>query len=235
MNKRFSYLATLFIGLAFVFGLIFGHLLGPRTDTRPAIAIEKIKAIAIEKLKVQITKVIARNAALTEEISSLKTQINENLRNKIQDLGRAKGEVEQLDKEQEKISATQVCGKPERSYNIPVSDQSKRLYSISQMKCTWTNLEIAGVEIKDETSTCFAEVHSEELRFNCFSLFTSGDGEKYSGRWVGSFDPNDEVEVVSTTLTILEGDSKLKGLSSKWTCKVKHSTDGTATSDCEGT
>ena len=136
---------------------------------------------------------------------------------------------------QDKISGTQICAKPKPVYNIPVSNQSNRLYSISQMKCTWTNLEIAGVEIKDETSTCFAEAKSEEVRFNCFSHFTASEGERFSGRWVGSFNPNDEVKVVSCTLSILKGDSKLKGLSSKWTCKVKYASDGTATSDCEGT
>ena len=105
MNKRFSNLVTLFIGLAFVVGLIFGLLLRSGTDNRPAIEIEKLKAIAIEKLKVQITTLIARKAALTEEISSLKTHINERdqeieiLRNRIQDSGSAKGEVEQLEKE----------------------------------------------------------------------------------------------------------------------------------------
>ena len=41
---------------------------------------------------------------------------------------------------QDKISGTQICAKPERAYNIPVSNQSKRLYSISQMKCTWTHV-----------------------------------------------------------------------------------------------
>ena len=97
MNKRFSNLVTLFIGLAFVVGLIFGLLLRSGTDSRPA--------IEIEKLKVQITRLIARKAALTEEISSLKTHINERdqeieiLRNRIQDSGSAKGEVEQLEKE----------------------------------------------------------------------------------------------------------------------------------------
>ena len=95
MNKRFSYRVILFIGLSFVVGLIFGLLLGSGTDSRPT--------TEIERLKVENTKLTARKAALTEEISSLKTQINErdqeieNLRNKIQDLGRAKGEVERLE------------------------------------------------------------------------------------------------------------------------------------------
>ncbi len=97
MNKRFSYRVILFIGLSFVVGLIFGLLLGTGTDSRPT--------TEIEKLKVENTQLTARKAALTEEISSLKTQINErdqeieNLRNKNQDLGRAKGEVERLEKE----------------------------------------------------------------------------------------------------------------------------------------
>jgi regulator of replication initiation timing len=98
VNRRFSNRVILFIGLdAFVVGLIFGLLLRSGTDSRPA--------IEIEKLKVENTKPTVIGAALTEELSSLKTQINErdqeieNLRNKIQDLGREKGEVKRLEKE----------------------------------------------------------------------------------------------------------------------------------------
>jgi len=135
---------------------------------------------------------------------------------------------------QMKVSSTQHCAKPTQAYNINVGDRPGHAFAISQMECTWTNLKLGGVDIKSETSTCFAEDDRERSLFNCYSAISASDSAKYFGRWQGAFTQKDGKYVDTATLSIVEGPSSLKGLKGKWTCKTSYGADGSSDSQCEG-
>lgn len=135
---------------------------------------------------------------------------------------------------QTKVTATQHCSKPDKEYRIDVGDRPHHIFAISQAQCTWKDLEMAGVEISGENSTCFAEVRSEGVRFHCFSALSATNGDTVFGRWEGTFAPGHGTGAHSTSLRIVRGPEKLEGLKSKWNCKTAYAADGSSDSQCEG-
>jgi hypothetical protein len=135
---------------------------------------------------------------------------------------------------QTKVSSTQHCSKPEKEYTIDVGDRPNHAFAIGRMQCTWAKLEIAGVEIREENDTCFAEVSRKRSRFNCYAGFSAANGDRYFGRWEGFYMQKDGTEDVDAKLSIVAGPSKLKGLKGRWMCKTTYATDGSSDSQCEG-
>ncbi|MFQ5850407.1 MAG: OmpA family protein [Candidatus Binatia bacterium] len=87
MNKQFSYLAVIFIGLVLVFGLIFGFWI-------------RKSNVQVDNLKDENRRLTTERGKLTEEVSLLKTRVSQgeqvikNQRNKIQEINELKEEIE---------------------------------------------------------------------------------------------------------------------------------------------
>ncbi len=123
MNRKFSYMAIVMVGLVLVVGLVFG--LWKRKSN-----------LEMEKLKSENSKLITKKSALTEEVNLLTTQINQrdrevaNLRPKVQTLDRLKGENDRLTSEKsaltEKVSllTTQINQRDKEVANLRAKEQA---------------------------------------------------------------------------------------------------------------
>jgi len=123
VNKKFSYMAIVMVGLVLVAGLVFG--LWKRKSN-----------LEMEKLKSENSNLFTEKSALTEKVSLLTTQINQrdrevgNLRPKVQTLDRIKGENDRLTSEKsaltEKVSllTTQINQKDKEVANLRAKEQA---------------------------------------------------------------------------------------------------------------
>jgi hypothetical protein len=137
---------------------------------------------------------------------------------------------------QTKISGTLQCGKPDPSYNIPLTDKPGHVFVIEKSQCTWSKpIEMAGVLTKDGASTAFAEVTGDTVANHGWHMSTLANGDTLTSKFHGSAKSKDGV-VQSTqgSWTFTAGTGKLKGLKGKGTYKGMSNADGSITYQIEG-
>ena len=137
---------------------------------------------------------------------------------------------------QTKISGTMKCGKPDPTYNIPLTDKPNHVFAIEKAQCTWSKpIEMAGVLTKDGVSTAFAEVTGENVANHGFHAGTMVNGDTYASSFQGSAKSKDGVvQSAEGAWTFTAGTGKLKGLKGKGTYKGTANPDGGLTEEIVG-
>jgi hypothetical protein len=136
---------------------------------------------------------------------------------------------------QTKISGTLQCGKPDPSYSIPVGDQPGHMYGLQKGKCTWTGLEIAGVQAKDYESTGVANFRGTHAKTQGDGFATLSNGDKFFTSDQGTLTMMKEGGYTEQgTWSFTGGTGKIKGIKGKGTFKSKATADGTGTVEVEG-
>jgi hypothetical protein len=137
---------------------------------------------------------------------------------------------------QTKITGTLQCGKADPAYAIPVGDRPDHAFSISKVKCTWSNApEIAGTAAKDHDFTAFNDVSGNRGRSRTAAVGTMANGDKYFSVSQGTVTLKEGVpQSHEGTWSYTGGTGKLKGIKGKGTYKGAVAPDGTMTIEVEG-
>lgn len=136
---------------------------------------------------------------------------------------------------QTKFSGSQTCLKPDPSYTVMVGDRSNHVMSLTKDKCTWTQGEIAGVQLKEENDTIVSDSNGITARDRGYGVALLANGDTASVRFDGSTTIKDDAPVNGHgTWSFMGGTGKLKGVKGKGTYTGKYSGDGTSTFDVQG-
>lgn len=135
---------------------------------------------------------------------------------------------------QTKISGTLQCDKPDPTYSIPFADQTGHEYSILKGKCTWTKLEIAGLQAKDLELTGFGNFRGPHGQVRGDSTTTMSNGDKFFVIDQGTVNAQQSGANEEGTWSFTGGTGKLKGLKGKGTFKGTLAADNSGTFEVEG-
>ena len=136
---------------------------------------------------------------------------------------------------QTKFSGAMQCAKPDPEYMVPVGDRPNHIMSLSKDKCTWTQGEIAGIQIKDEDDTIVSDISGNAARERGYGVTVLANGDKGFLRFEGTTTLKDKAPVSTQgTWSFTGGTGKLKGIRGKGTYKGKWNPDGTSTFDIDG-
>jgi hypothetical protein len=133
------------------------------------------------------------------------------------------------------LAGKQQCAKPDPNYTLPVGDHAKHTMSLSGLKCTWSEGDIAGGRLTDEADTYTSDISGNLSRDLVYGVGSVASGDKYFIRYAVTTRLKDGAPVrAQCTWTFAGGTGKLKGLSGKGTCKGTFSADGTGSWDIQG-
>ncbi len=136
---------------------------------------------------------------------------------------------------QNKISATETCGKPDPVNTVEVGDRPGHVFMIGKQSCTWTkSMEIAGSTDKSTEDTVFSEITGEKSRDHGYAIDSYASGDKAIIRWQGTAALKDGKPVSQEgTWSFVRGTGKLKGIKGKGTYKCSPEGEG-STCQIEG-
>ena len=136
---------------------------------------------------------------------------------------------------QTKLAAKMTCAKPDPNYNAPVGDDAHHVLTLVSQKCTWSQGELGGDRLKDETDTFTSDVSGNLSHDRGYGAGSVASGDKYVVKFKGTTTLNGEKPVsAECTWSFKSGTGKLKGLTGKGTCKGTFRADGTSTWDIQG-
>jgi hypothetical protein len=136
---------------------------------------------------------------------------------------------------QGKVAVQWSCAKPVLAHNIDAGDQPNHLYSISQMKCTATTGEIAGVKQKDGMGTEFHEITGISDRFHGVFVETLANGDKITYKYEGTATIKaGQLEAGSNKWSATSGTGSFMGIKAAGSCKGMGKPDGSTLFDCSG-
>ena len=79
---------------------------------------------------------------------------------------------------QNKFSGTQQCAKPDPEYVVPVGDRPDHMMALAKDKCTWSQAEIGGVQLKDEDDTIVSDISATRSRDRGVGVAVLASGDK---------------------------------------------------------
>src|SRR5207248_9164193 len=79
---------------------------------------------------------------------------------------------------QTKFSGTQQCAKADPEYAVPVGDRPDHMMSLVKDKCTWSQAEIGGVQLKDEDDTIVSDISATRSRDRGLGVAVLASGDK---------------------------------------------------------
>src|SRR5436190_10342743 len=136
---------------------------------------------------------------------------------------------------QNKFSGTQQCAKPDPEYVVPVGDRPDHMMALAKDKCTWSQAEIGGVQLKDEDDTIVSDISATRSRDRGLGVAVLASGDKAFIQFQGTGTVKDNKPVSGEgTWSFTGGTGKLKGIKGKGTYKGKFNPDGSATFEIEG-
>jgi hypothetical protein len=136
---------------------------------------------------------------------------------------------------QGKVSVKWDCAKPSLAHNLEVPDQPNHVYSISQVKCTTTAGEIAGVKQKEGVGTEFHEITGTSDRFRGVFVETLANGDKVTYTYEGTATIKAGLlEAGGNKWSATGGTGSLKGIKALGSCKGSGRPDGSTLFDCSG-
>ena len=136
---------------------------------------------------------------------------------------------------QTKLAGKQTCAKPDPSYSAPVGDRAHHYMSLLAQRCTWSQGDIGGDQLKDEADTFTSDVSGNLSHDRGYGVGSLANGDKYFVRFDGTTTLKDGTPVrAQCTWTFTGGTGKLKGLTGKGTCTGTFSADGTSSWDMQG-
>lgn len=127
------------------------------------------------------------------------------------------------------------CAQPAPVNSLDAGDQPNHVFSISQVKCSATKGEIAGVKQHEGVGTEFHEVTGASDRFHGVYVETLANGDKITYTYKGTATVKaGGLESGNNTWSATSGTGKFKGIKASGTCKAVGKPDGTSTFDCSG-
>jgi hypothetical protein len=136
---------------------------------------------------------------------------------------------------QGKVAVKWDCAKATVAHNLEAGDQPGHVYSISQVKCTATSGEIAGIKQKEGVGTEFHEITGDADRFHGVFVETLANGDKITYKYDGSATIKAGLlEAASNKWLATSGTGSLKGIKALGSCKATGKPDGGALFDCSG-
>ena len=136
---------------------------------------------------------------------------------------------------QGKVAVKWSCPKATLAHSLEAGDQPNHVYSISQVKCTATSGELAGVKHKDAVGTEFHEITGASDRFHGVFVETLASGDKITYTYEGTATiKGGLLEAGSNKWSSTSGTGSFKNIKSHGTCKAKGAPDGGAEFDCSG-
>lgn len=128
------------------------------------------------------------------------------------------------------------CAQPAPVNSLDAGDQPNHVFSISQVKCTATKGELAGVKQQEGVGTEFHDVTGTSDRFQGVYVETLANGDKITYTYKGTATVSAAgVGVGNNAWTATSGTGKFKGIKANGTCKAVGNPDRTTSFDCSGT
>jgi hypothetical protein len=136
---------------------------------------------------------------------------------------------------QTKLAGKMTCAKPDPNYTAPVGDHPNHTMSLGAQKCTWSQGELGGQRLTDETDTFTSDVADNLSHDRGYGVGSLASGDKYFVRFKGTTTLKGEAPLrAECTWKFTGGTGKLKGLTGKGKCTGTFSTDGTSSWDIQG-
>jgi hypothetical protein len=136
---------------------------------------------------------------------------------------------------QTRFSARQQCAKPNPDYAVPVGDHEGHVLTLAVQQCTWSEGEVGGERLKEETSYVTSDIHATKSQDRGYIVGSVANGDKYFVRFEGTTTVKDKMPHDGRcTWSFTGGTGKLSGISGKGTCKGTFAPDGTASFEIEG-
>jgi len=135
---------------------------------------------------------------------------------------------------QTKTSGKTTC-KGEPGSPVVLGDKPNHSFAIGKAACTWTGMEVAGLQPKDGVSTDLDEMTGDATSYHGYHIATMTNGDTWVARYQGTGKLKDGKPVSGHgTWSFTSGTGKLKGIKGKGTYKGTANPDGTVTYDVEG-
>ena len=135
---------------------------------------------------------------------------------------------------QTKISGTCTC-KGEPGTPVALTDKPNHSFAVGKAQCTWTKMEIAGLQPKDGISTDLDEITGDTTSVRGYHVATLTNGDTWVAKYQGSGKSKDGKPVSgSGTWSFTSGTGKMKGIKGKGTYKGKPNADGSMTYRVDG-
>jgi hypothetical protein len=80
---------------------------------------------------------------------------------------------------QGKLAGKMKCAKPDQSHVAPVGDSPDHVMMLSTQKCTWSQGDIGGDKLKDETDTFTSDASGGVSHDRSYGVGTLAGGDKY--------------------------------------------------------
>jgi hypothetical protein len=136
---------------------------------------------------------------------------------------------------QGKLAGKMSCGKPDQNHVVPVGDTPDHVMTLGSQKCTWSQGEIAGDKLKDETDTFMGDASGGVSKDRGYGVGTLASGDKYFVEFKGTTTLQGEKPVSAECKWKFNGGTgKAKSITGKGTCKGTFKPDGTSAWDIEG-
>jgi hypothetical protein len=136
---------------------------------------------------------------------------------------------------QGKLTGKMNCGKPDQSHVAPVGDSPDHVMMLNAQKCTWSQGDIGGDKLKDETDTFTSDASGGVSHDRGYGVGTLASGDKYFIEFKGTTTLKGQTPVSAECKWKFNGGTgKAKGITGKGTCKGTFSPDGGSTWDIEG-
>ncbi|MFY9552619.1 MAG: hypothetical protein WAU32_15845 [Thermoanaerobaculia bacterium] len=136
---------------------------------------------------------------------------------------------------QMKLSGKMQCAKPDPNYAVTVGDGADHALTLGVQKCTWTEGELGGERLKEETDSVVSDIRGSMSHDRGYGVGDTANGDKYFVRFEGTSTVKNHVLAdARCTWTFTGGTGQLAKLSGKGTCKGTFAADGSSSFDIEG-
>ena len=135
---------------------------------------------------------------------------------------------------QGKIAVQWNCAQPTSSHSLETGELNHS-YSISQVKCTATRGEVAGVKSVEGVGTEFHELTGTSDRFHGVFVETLANGEKITYSYEGTATIKDgKLQAADNKWSAKSATGNFKGIKASGTCKGVGKPDGASSFECSG-
>jgi hypothetical protein len=136
---------------------------------------------------------------------------------------------------QGKLAGKMNCAKPDQNHVAPVGDSPDHVLTLSAVKCTWSQGDIAGDKVKDEIDTFTSDASGGVSHDRGYGVGTLASGDKYFIEFKGKTTLKGQTPVsADCKWKFTGGTGKAKDISGKGTCKGTFNPDETSSWDIEG-
>lgn len=137
---------------------------------------------------------------------------------------------------QTKLAGSVHCAKGDPDTALDVGDKAGHMLTARKAACTWTGLEVAGLQVKSGTDVATGELSGTMMHDSGYHTAVADNGDKFTVHFTGNATmAKDNTGAITGKWTFVSGTGKLKGIKGGGTYKGKANADGSADVDVEGT